>query len=292
MARFKKIDVRMYADSKFLALTPPEACGQSLWIYLITGPQTNSIPGLYVAGEAALAEALKWSLEGFRKAFGEVFQEGLAKADWKHRVLWIPNAIKYNTPENPNVVKSWKIYWEEIPECNLKDIARQHFNTFLKGLGKGFAEAFEKVSGKGMANQEQEQEQEQDDVSKPPLPRVATDEFMVAWNDSVPFARISNMPPGRKRMFRFRMQDTEWAETWRLALRAISSKSFLSGQNDNGWTIDADFFLKEDTVARILDGCYDEKNGNGKLKIAEGSTLDLASRIDKIQETARRAQNL
>src|SRR4051812_18923898 len=98
MARYRKIDTCMWGDSKFRDLSAPQPNGQSLWIYLLTGPHTTNIPGLSCAGEAHLAEALGWSVEAFREAFLEVSSKGLAKADWKARVVWIPNAMKFNPP--------------------------------------------------------------------------------------------------------------------------------------------------------------------------------------------------
>ena len=162
MARYRKIDTRMWGDSKFSALSSPPASGKYLWIFLLTGPHTTNLPGLFRAGEMALAKELGWSLEGFRKGFAELFREGLVKADWSARVVWIPNAIKYNPPENPNVVKGWRDAWDEVPECALKNEAYEGFKGFTEGLGEGFGKAFLEGCVKGLANQEQEQEQEQE----------------------------------------------------------------------------------------------------------------------------------
>jgi hypothetical protein len=162
MARYRKIDTRMWADAKFRTLSSPMPSGKYLWIALLTGPHTTSLPGLFRIGEMALAEELGWSLEGFRQAFDELFREGLASADWSARVVWIPNAIKYNPPDNPNVVKGWRDSWDEVPECSLKVEAYQRLKTFTKGLGEGFAKAFVEGCAQGLTNQEQEQEQEQD----------------------------------------------------------------------------------------------------------------------------------
>ena len=158
MSRYKKISVRMYADSRFIGLSRPQPNAQYLWIYLLTGPHTTSVPGLFAAGEAALSEALDWPLKGFQKAFQELFGKGMAKADWKARVVWIPNAFKYNVPESPNVVKSWSGLLSEIPECSLKTEAIKQLKAYIEGMGKGFQDAFEKAYSKAMPNQEQEKE--------------------------------------------------------------------------------------------------------------------------------------
>lgn len=166
MARYRKVDVRMWTDERFRRLSSPPPNGQSLFQYLITGRETSSIPGLFEAREVALADRLNWPLEGLREAFREVFREGMAEADWSAGLIWVPNAIKYNRPESPNVVRSWSVVWDELPECELKTKAYQHLLGFMEGLSKGFREAFAEACGKplwkAMANQEQEQEQEGD----------------------------------------------------------------------------------------------------------------------------------
>src|SRR3974377_1386110 len=116
MARYSKIDRRIWNDKKFRRLTPAQPSGQVLLLYLLTNPFVGPIPGLYSVGEAMLAEALAWELEAFREAFRELLNEALVKADFKARLIWIPNAIRYNQPESLNVVVSWRDTWDELPE--------------------------------------------------------------------------------------------------------------------------------------------------------------------------------
>lgn len=181
-SRYRKIEVRMWGDLKFRDLSPLPACGQGLWLFLLTGPHTGPIPGLFRTGRAAMAEELNWDLEAFDKAFGEVFQQGMVEADWKAKVVWIPKAIECNRPESPNVVLSWGGEWDLIPECALKCDAYESLKASIYGLGEAFAKAFDKAfakpclkpSAKAMpktcANQEQEQEQEQDKALPPAQP--------------------------------------------------------------------------------------------------------------------------
>lgn len=175
MSRHRKIDVRMYIDARFRKLSAPPPCGRYLWIYLLTNPETVNLPGLYRAGEAGLAEALGWSLKGFREAFREVLFQGMAEADWKARVLWIPRAISYNAPESPNVVRGWRTTWDEIPECELKTKAYSHLKAFVEAMGEGFAKAFAEACPQALPNQEQEPEQEQEQEKDfPPLASLGT----------------------------------------------------------------------------------------------------------------------
>lgn len=169
--RYRKVEVKVWGDEKFRRLSPIPPCGQGLWLFLITGPHTGPIPGLFRAGRAAMAEELGWELEAFDKAFGEAFRQGMVEADFKSRVVWVPKAISHNRPESPNVVRSWRSELDQIPECDLKRGAIENLRAFVYGLGEGFAKAFDESFGKPspkalaktMPNQEQEQEQEQEE---------------------------------------------------------------------------------------------------------------------------------
>src|SRR6266446_3179831 len=51
MSRYRKIDTRMWGDVRFRELSSPSPSGKYLWMFLLTGPQTSNIPGLFRAGE-------------------------------------------------------------------------------------------------------------------------------------------------------------------------------------------------------------------------------------------------
>ncbi len=151
MARYRKIDVKMWGDKKFRALSAPQPNAQTLWKYLLTSPKMTNIPGVIPFGEAALAEALRWPLIKFRQKFRELQRKKMVRADWKAQFVWIPNAIKYNPPESPNVVKSWLKVWGELPECKLKNQAFLTILHTLEQMGQGFIEAFKEGLPKGFA---------------------------------------------------------------------------------------------------------------------------------------------
>ena len=171
MGRYRKIEVRTWADEKFRSLSPIPPCGQGLWFFLLTGPHTGPIPGLFRAGKAALAEDIGWDQRSFDKAFRELTTAGMVKADFKAKLVWLPKAIHYNSPESPNVVKAWAKEVALLPECLLLTEAASFIGGYLEGLGETYAKAFQKPfskpsgkpSAKAMPNQEQEQEQEQEE---------------------------------------------------------------------------------------------------------------------------------
>lgn len=174
---YRRILVRMHADERVRALSRPEPSGKALWWELLAGEQTGIIPGLFKIGEAAFAEQLGWPIgadtskgiaKGFREVFAEVSAQGLAKADWNARLVWLPSAIRHNPPASPNVVKHWKLAWSLLPECELKLEAWRTFKAFLEGKAKDFLEAFTKAcpmpslkassnQGSGIRDQETDQ---------------------------------------------------------------------------------------------------------------------------------------
>jgi hypothetical protein len=173
VATYGRVDIRIWGDRRFRSLSPLPPCGQGLFLYLLAPRERCRIPGVIVAGRAALAESLKWSPEGFGKSFRELFREGMAKADWEAPLVWLPQALKHNPPANPNVVLGWSADWDAVPECPLKSEVWLFMKPFLERLGEGFAEAFRKglpeplpesiavaVTG-AVTLQEQEQEEEE-----------------------------------------------------------------------------------------------------------------------------------
>ena len=184
-SRYSKVSRRVWGDLKFTELSAPQPNAQTLWFRLLTGPELTNIPGLFPARESGMAEALGWPLEAFRKAFREVSEKGMSKADWKHGLVWVPKAMEHNRPESPNVVIGWATLWVELPECSLKDQAFQALKAFTESLGEAYAKAFRKAFGEVSPNQEQEQEPEQEIKSSA---RCATGEFKL---DSAPVSRPS-----------------------------------------------------------------------------------------------------
>jgi hypothetical protein len=143
---YRRVSLRMHADEKVRKLSKPEPCGLALWHELIFGEQTDIIPGLFRIGELAFAEQLGWSLKGFRDAWKELDDAGLAvRADWSARLVWVQNAIHHNGPKNQNQVLHWRDAWELLPECDLKRDAEQFIELYLEQLGEQFTEAFRRI---------------------------------------------------------------------------------------------------------------------------------------------------
>lgn len=140
-ALWRPVTMRMWDDRSFRALSKAPPNGQTLWLRLLTGPESHPIPGLVIAREGGLADALGWGVKGFREAFREVSREGLAQADWPAGVIWLPNAIKHRPPQSPNVVRSWGTYVDDLPDSDLIPECFRGIATHMEGMGEAFREA-------------------------------------------------------------------------------------------------------------------------------------------------------
>lgn len=173
--RFRKVDVRIWNDSAFMAFSDD---AKLVFLFLLTHPNLTSL-GAMRATRAGLAEELGWPLPKFSRALAAITRAGAAEHDPAAAFLWLPNFLRYNSPENRNVVIGWAKALDLLPECALRgrllEHARRHCEASeTPGVAGGFREAFgtrtppdgetvaptvseplPEPSGNGMPNQEQ-----------------------------------------------------------------------------------------------------------------------------------------
>jgi hypothetical protein len=130
MARYRKIDPRIWNDEKFRSLSDQ---GKLVFFMLLTHPNMTAL-GAMRATMAGLAEELGWSAEAFREAFHEGVSKGMAEHDPKACFVSLPRFLKYNAPESPNVIKAWVGALDLLPECELKTRVVARSRDFAKGL--------------------------------------------------------------------------------------------------------------------------------------------------------------
>ncbi len=137
MAHYRKIDIRIWLDQKFNALSSDS---QFVFLYLLTHPQLTAL-GAMRSTVPGLSAELDWPLDRFEVAFEALCQQELVAIDKKACFVWAMNFLKYNPPESPNVVKSWEVCLGYLPECNLKNNLIQRTRAFLASLSTAFQEA-------------------------------------------------------------------------------------------------------------------------------------------------------
>lgn len=163
MSRYRKIDSRLWNDAKFRSLSDD---GKLLFLMLLTHPQMTPL-GAMRATMGGLAEEMGWLPERLRAAFAEPFSRGMANHDPEAHFLCLPNFLKYNQPENPNVLKSWAGSLDALPECALKTQTIQTAKAFAKAKSEAFAKAFQEAFGGLYLNPTPKQEQEQEPEQEP-----------------------------------------------------------------------------------------------------------------------------
>jgi hypothetical protein len=299
--KYRKVDVRTWNDEKFRALSRD---GKLVFLFLMTHP-TMTVVGAMRGSIAGLAEELEFSYEDFRKAFQEVAAKGMVKREEGVPLIWLPNFLKYNRPESPNVVKSWPAAFDLLPECAMKEQINEALKAFAQGLTKAFREAFAKAFpeaiAKSMPNQEQEQEQEQDYKNKSLSPRP--EDFLKAWNENRgPLAEVKDFSVSRRAMVQRRIAEGLTLEKFTEAVRRCTQTPFLVGSNERGWKAKFDFLLQNDrNVSKVLEGDYAGSGSPGRkpvqaalphLRTADDpyySADAMAARKQKAEEEEREA---
>lgn len=277
--RYRKISVRIWADSKFRELSQT---AKLVWFFILTSPNMGGI-GAMRATIPGMAAEMGITEKAFKDAFKEITEQNLARLDDKAGLLVVPNFLKHNSPENPNVVKGWMAKIDELPECNLLTFYSQQVKGLLEGLPKGFKEALLEGFGeglpipfteglpldigKGMPNQEQEHLPLP--LQEPPLPpkgematvinSVLLNQVVDAWNvmaEKCGLSTILKLTDSRKTHLKERLEDPIFQKGWKEAIDTIPKRSFLLGENDRGWKASFDFFLRPDSVVKIIEGHY------------------------------------
>lgn len=297
MARYRKIDPRIWNDEKFRTMSHE---GQRLFLFVLTHPALTMI-GAMRATQSGLSEELGLDAKAFREAFGEALSKGMLKYDEKAFLLWLPNFLKYNAPESPNVVKSWGSVLDLLPECDLRkevlSSAKAFISTmskaFTEALPKAFKEALPKAISKTMPNQEQEQEQDIRNTKEKPASRKSDDfrgpliEKIVSLYSEITtgyFSQIQAVTEKRKRAVKkfidfYRKQVNAVDEAAFLSAvreyfcRAVRSP-FLTGQNERGWRADFDFLMNETKALALLEGKYD---GHAQVSVSKTNIFTVPS---------------
>jgi len=85
------------------------------------------------------------------------------------------------------------------------------------------------------------------------------DSFLKYWNDVAGFQKARKLTASRKKSLGARLKDLDFRQNWVSALDRISKSPFCCGVNDRKWVANLDWFLKPDTLTKILEGKYDSK---------------------------------
>lgn len=149
--RFCTVQARTWDDGDFTSLSAPIPNAQTLWLYLLCGPYTTRVPGVISGGRAAMAEALGWQQEDFDRCFAEIESRGMAIADWRHRIVYLPKSFQQssNRPHVPTVCSTWRKVIADLPECPLLEKIDAELRQMLATIGNAFLATYEGVQVNG-----------------------------------------------------------------------------------------------------------------------------------------------
>lgn len=144
MARYRKVDPRIWNDAKFIRIGP---MGQMMFLYILTHPNMTML-GMLRSTKEAIAFERGWDLLAFNQVFELALRLGLLEYD-PLGLIACPNFLKYNEPESLTVVKSWGKIQDILPECDLyfkyinraKEYCQKRGEAFSKAFSEAFAEA-------------------------------------------------------------------------------------------------------------------------------------------------------
>lgn len=151
MAKFRKIDPRIWNDEKFQTLPPAD---KLLAVYCLTA-QANRI-GIFKFSVALASEDLGIPSEEVRERLDRVCHTLFWRLDAIRRVLYFPTWWKYNNPGSPKTLAGILSDVHDVPQTPLLEEFKQNTTYLPDSLCHTLCDFF----AKGMASQEQEQEQE------------------------------------------------------------------------------------------------------------------------------------
>lgn len=287
MSKYRKVDPRIWNDAKFTSL---DDSAKLVFFMLLTHPSMTAL-GAMRATLSGLAEELGWESEAFREAFAKVWDKGMAEHDKKACLVALPNFLRYNPPESPNVIKAWVAALDMLPECALKTRVVARSKAFAEGLTKGFAEALPEAFAKGMPYQEQEQEQEPEQEvlaptvlvgETPPtekkvkVPTCPFQKIADAWSEATKSLAlpkpVAEWSDARKAAMRARWRE-KWdlgkyhdedagVAYWRKLFAFVEASDFLTGRaapsfgRDTPFFADIDWVFNQKNLSKIIEGKY------------------------------------
>lgn len=119
--------------------------------------------------------------------------------------------------------------------------------------------------------------------------RLEALEAFNAWNATAErcnLAKANRMTPDRERIIIARLKE-HGLDGWHRAMGIIEQSAFLCGENDRGWRMDFDTFVKPIKMNRVLEGAY----GNGRHKAVVETEFEKATRFVEEFQAAKKPKH-
>jgi len=119
---YRKVDQEFWTDEKVMQW---DTDTQHLALYLLTNQHSTS-EGFYQLKKLYMMADLDWDSERFEEAFTKLLEDGFLKYDETVSIVFLPNTLKYNPPENPNQAVGAVKQLKKLPDTDLiEDFLKQ-----------------------------------------------------------------------------------------------------------------------------------------------------------------------
>ena len=211
-------------------------------------------PKGYVIGtDVALARRLNMSLPDFQAVIARLMApdpESNSKEEEGRRIVpsdgergyRLVNYLKYRNTRDEDARREYQRHYRANYRAEGRDKARP---VNIGQLGQPQST---------QAEAEAEAEQERGAVA--PSPSALPGE-VEQWNSHPELPAVRTVSKARLAKLRACRKDPFFATNWQAAIERIRQSRFCCGQNNRGWKADFDWFLEPDTVAKVMEGNYD-----------------------------------
>lgn len=91
---------------------------------------------------------------------------------------------------------------------------------------------------------------------------MTLEDLVVRWSAIEGVRHCRTVTPKRRQAWRTRSKEPHWLDDVPAALDRVAKSDFCKGGGERGWVADVDWLLRPDTVTKLLEGKYDNTNGN------------------------------
>lgn len=125
--RYRKVAVSFWNDEAVLDLEPQ---AKFVFLHILTSPAMSRLGLMRHTPEGILAEC-GLAQELLPRIEAALFP--MVRFDRAHCLVWCPNFILYNMPQNADVIRGWADDLENLPQCPATREALNHIHECLSG---------------------------------------------------------------------------------------------------------------------------------------------------------------
>ena len=273
------VDTDFWSDTKVLDKYTPE--DKYFLLYLLTNPHTKQcgiyrLPKKYINFETGYnTDTVNGLLDRFEKVHKNIIY------DHNTQEIAILNYLKYS------IIKGGKPVYdcitadlEKVKNKNLIRTVYEHLDEFFRTSTKQSYKAIEQIFKEKinlyLGDNDNDNDNDNDSIvndscndSLPTSPTTTLDKkdidtIINTWN-TLGLQQLQAINSNTKRHTMLKARIGEYTLGTVLgAIESIDKSQFLKGQNNRGWTITFDWFVKPNNFLKVLEGNYIDKKGDSK----------------------------